>query len=276
MEKYCSGAGHRWQYGASALHAGYLRLHTHSGCEILIALPIQLGLHESASMLRYTHSACLVKSNLFMILVSVHHPFCRYMSLPYPRSVTECQLPNVFSPSLPNDFSYHADVIITLQLHYEGGVASQISFYIDPKYSIFYAHVKLLSSFLSRATALEGQDLLIIEASRSHSVKHATLGRTPLDEWSAWRRDLYLTTHNTHKRHIHAPGGIRTRNPSKRAAAYPGLRPRGHCDWQSNDYAALQSQTHNYSHCYILCKKSQELKCVGSSLSIRSLLTTVI
>jgi hypothetical protein len=29
--------------------------------------------------------------------------------------------------------------------------------------------------------------------------KHPTLSRTPLDEWSAQRRDLYLTTHNTHK-----------------------------------------------------------------------------
>jgi hypothetical protein len=27
--------------------------------------------------------------------------------------------------------------------------------------------------------------------------RHITLGRTPLDEWSARRRDLYLTTHNT-------------------------------------------------------------------------------
>ena len=27
-----------------------------------------------------------------------------------------------------------------------------------------------------------------------------TVGRTPLDEWSARRRDLYLTTHNTHNR----------------------------------------------------------------------------
>jgi hypothetical protein len=26
------------------------------------------------------------------------------------------------------------------------------------------------------------------------------LDRTPLDEWSAHRRDLYLTTHNTHNR----------------------------------------------------------------------------
>jgi len=28
-----------------------------------------------------------------------------------------------------------------------------------------------------------------------------TVGRTPLDEWSARRRDLYLTTYNTHNRH---------------------------------------------------------------------------
>ena len=32
-----------------------------------------------------------------------------------------------------------------------------------------------------------------------------TLGRTPLDEGSASRRDLYLTTHNTHKRRMHIP-----------------------------------------------------------------------
>jgi len=40
VEKYCT-AGHGWQYGACALHAGYLKLkiHTLSGCVILIALP---------------------------------------------------------------------------------------------------------------------------------------------------------------------------------------------------------------------------------------------
>jgi hypothetical protein len=31
------------------------------------------------------------------------------------------------------------------------------------------------------------------------TLRHTTLGRTPLDECSARRRDLYLTTHNTHK-----------------------------------------------------------------------------
>ena len=32
-----------------------------------------------------------------------------------------------------------------------------------------------------------------------------TLGRTPLDEWSARRRKLYLTTYNTHKRQTSMP-----------------------------------------------------------------------
>ena len=35
---------------------------------------------------------------------------------------------------------------------------------------------------------------------RFHDHRHATLCRTSLDEWSARRRGLYLTTHNAHKR----------------------------------------------------------------------------
>jgi len=35
-----------------------------------------------------------------------------------------------------------------------------------------------------------------------HTQRRITVGRTPLDEWSARRRDLYLTTHNTHNRQI--------------------------------------------------------------------------
>ena len=42
------------------------------------------------------------------------------------------------------------------------------------------------------------QGLPIIEVSRSHSVILTTLSRTPLDEWSARRTDLYLATHNNH------------------------------------------------------------------------------
>jgi len=49
----------------------------------------------------------------------------------------------------------------------------------------------------------------------NHTQRHTTLGRTPLDEWSARRRDLYLTTHNTQhsqQTNIHSPGGIRTQD----------------------------------------------------------------
>jgi len=37
------------------------------------------------------------------------------------------------------------------------------------------------------------------------TLRHKTLDRIPLDEWSARRRDLYLTTHNTHNRQTSMP-----------------------------------------------------------------------
>ena len=38
-----------------------------------------------------------------------------------------------------------------------------------------------------------------------HTQRLSTVGRTPLDERSARRRDLYLTTHDTHDRQISMP-----------------------------------------------------------------------
>ena len=38
-----------------------------------------------------------------------------------------------------------------------------------------------------------------------HTQRCTTVGRTPLVEWSARRRDLHLTTHNTHNRLISMP-----------------------------------------------------------------------
>ena len=37
------------------------------------------------------------------------------------------------------------------------------------------------------------------------TLRHTTVGRTPLDEWSARRRDLHPTTHNTHNRQTSIP-----------------------------------------------------------------------
>jgi len=71
-----------------------------------------------------------------------------------------------------------------------------------------------------------------------HTQRRTTVGRTPLDEWSIRRRDLYLTTHNTRRRtDIHAPGGIRTHSLSRRADADLRIRPRGHVDRHSPAYA---------------------------------------
>jgi hypothetical protein len=38
-----------------------------------------------------------------------------------------------------------------------------------------------------------------------HTQRRTTVGRAPLDEWSAWRRYLYLTTHNSTDRHQFEP-----------------------------------------------------------------------
>ena len=66
-----------------------------------------------------------------------------------------------------------------------------------------------------------------------HTQRRTIAGRTPLDEWSLRRRDLYLTTHNTHNIQTSMPPHPRriwTHNPSKWADTDPQLRPRGHWD----------------------------------------------
>jgi hypothetical protein len=47
-------------------------------------------------------------------------------------------------------------------------------------------------------------DLFILTCLRN-VFRRATFGRIPLDKWSARRRDLYLTTHNTHNRQTSMP-----------------------------------------------------------------------
>jgi hypothetical protein len=61
------------------------------------------------------------------------------------------------------------------------------------------------------------------------TLRHTTVGRTPLDKWSARRRDLYLTTRNTRPRRDSHP------QHSKPEAADPRLRPSGHWDRQTYD-----------------------------------------
>ena len=51
---------------------------------------------------------------------------------------------------------------------------------------------------------LMGFSLLACDVSWSHTTTHH-IRWTPLNEWSVRRRDLYLTTHNTHNRQISMP-----------------------------------------------------------------------
>jgi len=54
------------------------------------------------------------------------------------------------------------------------------------------------------------------------TLRHTTLGTTPLNKWSVPRRYLYLTTHNTHKRQTSkTPAGFEPGIPAKPAAAEP-------------------------------------------------------
>ena len=51
-----------------------------------------------------------------------------------------------------------------------------------------------------------------------YTKRRTTVGRAPLDEWSARRRDPYLRAHNTHDKHPY-PDGVQTHNFGRRAAA---------------------------------------------------------
>ena len=69
--------------------------------------------------------------------------------------------------------------------------------YIYPPYPPTHTHTHTQQH-------LAGQDLLTVQASHPYT----TLGRTPLHEWSARRTDLYLTTHNIHKRQTSMPSAV--------------------------------------------------------------------
>ena len=70
--------------------------------------------------------------------------------------------------------------------------------------------------FYHGATAPVGQGLFI-EDSRSHS--DTKVSRTPLEEWSARRRELLPdNTQHSQQTEIHDTGGNRTRSLNKRAA----------------------------------------------------------
>ena len=89
-------------------------------------------------------------------------------------------------------------------------------------------------TFSASQQSIVAQSLLINESSPSHSHTPHSVGLPwtidqPVAETSTWQ-------HTTLTTDIHAPGGIRTHNPSKQATSHSHLRPRDR--W--NDLYTLQ------------------------------------
>ena len=87
------------------------------------------------------------------------------------------------------------------------------------------------------------------------TLRHTTLGRTPLDKWSARRRHLPDNKQHSQEIDTHALGGVRTYKPSKRAAEDPRPKPCGYCDLLPT-YTYVQGDT----------KKRELLKCVVAAM----------
>ena len=95
---------------------------------------------------------------------------------------------------------------------------------------------------------LVGQVLLTIGDSWSHSVTHTTPSWTPLNEWSAWCTDLYLTTHNTQKRQMSMPlAGFKSTTPARK-------RPQTH----NLDWPLGQEMFTAANYCFVLNIQNQK------------------
>ena len=91
-------------------------------------------------------------------------------------------------------------------------------------------------NFFSFPVALRphaGHGLLILEVSRSHTTTHHSRWDSSGRVISSSQRPLPDNTQCSQQMNIHAPGGIRTHDLSRRATADLRLRPRGQWDRQN-------------------------------------------
>ena len=97
-------------------------------------------------------------------------------------------------------------------------------------------HLLLLSSsssLLERQPSV-GQGFLIYEVSRSHNDTPHSVGLLWTSDQLVAETFTWRHAQNSQQTKVHAPGGIRTHNLSRRAAADLRLRPRGH--WERLSY----------------------------------------
>ena len=85
--------------------------------------------------------------------------------------------------------------------------------------------------FICRNSPTRAQAASLLKVSRLQTDTPPSVG-LPWTSNQPSQRPLPDNTQHSQQADIHAPGGIRTRNPSKLAAAIPRLRPRSHRDRQ--------------------------------------------
>ena len=100
------------------------------------------------------------------------------------------------------------------------------------------------SSFFWHNSPPVGQGLVIHQVSRSHITTHHSRQDSSGRGISSSQRPLHDNTQQSQQTDIHAPGGIRTHNLSRRAAADPRLRPRGHWDGQRIGFSKPHNRTY--------------------------------
>ena len=76
-----------------------------------------------------------------------------------------------------------------------------------------------------------------------YTQRRATVGRTPLNEWSVAETSIWQNTTFTT---FHAPGGIRTHDRSRWTAVDLCLRPRGYWERQKVRYSLQNTTTKAY------------------------------
>ena len=83
-----------------------------------------------------------------------------------------------------------------------------------------------------------------------HTQRRSTVGTTPLEEWSARRRDLYLTTHNTHNRQTSMPPvGF---EPTISAGERPQTYALDRADTGTSNSASYERKIHEKTTCGVI------------------------
>ena len=110
---------------------------------------------------------------------------------------------------------------------HQGFVAENVSLVLVSVPILQFSPVSIatpMCQFFYGSTALVGLGRHIVLVLKLHPIRHTTHGRTPSGPViSSSYRPLFDNIQHSKETDIHDPGGIRTRNPSKGAAADPEI-----------------------------------------------------